>query len=181
MRWSDEMVFTATRMWGEGRSAAAIVEALNCGVTRNAVIGKMHRLGVPVQRGKRQTVDIGEPLKATAGWAKRRREAPGEVLPQEPMATPAAAPKVRTDLPATSEMPWAHGVGILAATAMHCRAVRDERGSDGLAVFCGDPVHVRPDRSATSWCIHHLRQFVDPDFLRQALTGRPERSVRRAA
>lgn len=46
--WDDEAVETAKRLSAEGRSAAEIARALSAehpGITRNAVIGNLHRLG----------------------------------------------------------------------------------------------------------------------------------------
>lgn len=45
MSWTDERVETLKKMWGDGQSASQIAKALG-GVTRNAVIGKVHRLGL---------------------------------------------------------------------------------------------------------------------------------------
>ncbi|MCF6232830.1 MAG: GcrA cell cycle regulator [Rhodobacteraceae bacterium] len=45
MSWTDERVETLKKMWGEGQSASLIAKELG-GVTRNAVIGKVHRLGL---------------------------------------------------------------------------------------------------------------------------------------
>lgn len=45
MSWTDERVETLKTMWGEGKSASQIAKELG-GVTRNAVIGKVHRLGL---------------------------------------------------------------------------------------------------------------------------------------
>tara|TARA_R110002012_G_scaffold78636_1_gene200271 strand:+ start:625 stop:1236 length:612 start_codon:yes stop_codon:yes gene_type:complete len=45
MAWTDDRVETLKRMWGEGASASQIAKELG-GVTRNAVIGKVHRLGL---------------------------------------------------------------------------------------------------------------------------------------
>ena len=45
MSWTDDRVETLKRMWGEGQSASQIAKELG-GVTRNAVIGKVHRLGL---------------------------------------------------------------------------------------------------------------------------------------
>lgn len=45
MSWTDERVETLKRMWAEGQSASQIAKELG-GVTRNAVIGKVHRLGL---------------------------------------------------------------------------------------------------------------------------------------
>ena len=45
MSWTDERVETLKKMWGEGQSASQIAKELGS-VTRNAVIGKVHRLGL---------------------------------------------------------------------------------------------------------------------------------------
>ncbi|MBM3554435.1 MAG: global cell cycle regulator GcrA-like protein [Alphaproteobacteria bacterium] len=43
--WTDEKVGQLTKLWDEGLSTAAIGERL--GITKNAVVGKAHRLGLP--------------------------------------------------------------------------------------------------------------------------------------
>ncbi|WP_412507933.1 GcrA family cell cycle regulator, partial [Roseovarius sp. SYSU LYC5161] len=50
MSWNDERVETLKKMWGEGQSASQIAKELG-GVTRNAVIGKVHRLGLSNRAG----------------------------------------------------------------------------------------------------------------------------------
>jgi GcrA cell cycle regulator len=44
MSWTDERVETLKRLWMEGFSASQIAGELGNGITRNAVIGKVHRL-----------------------------------------------------------------------------------------------------------------------------------------
>ena len=44
MAWTDERVELLKRLWMEGLSASQIAGELGDGVTRNAVIGKVHRL-----------------------------------------------------------------------------------------------------------------------------------------
>lgn len=44
MSWTDEHVALLKKLWGEGRTAAEIAKVLGSGFTRNAVIGKAHRL-----------------------------------------------------------------------------------------------------------------------------------------
>ncbi len=58
MSWTDERVETLKKMWGEGQSASQIAKELG-GVTRNAVIGKVHRLGLSNRAGSG-----GSPAKA---------------------------------------------------------------------------------------------------------------------
>ncbi len=50
MSWTDERVEPLKKMWNEGQSASQIAKELG-GVTRNAVIGKVHRLGLSNRAG----------------------------------------------------------------------------------------------------------------------------------
>ena len=54
MSWSDDRVELLKKMWGEGQSASQIAKELG-GVTRNAVIGKVHRLGLSNRAGAGKT------------------------------------------------------------------------------------------------------------------------------
>jgi GcrA cell cycle regulator len=46
MTWTDERVDTLRELWGSGKSASEIAAILGDNITRNAVIGKAHRLGL---------------------------------------------------------------------------------------------------------------------------------------
>jgi GcrA cell cycle regulator len=46
MSWTDERVELLKQHWTEGKSASQIAALLGPGLTRNAVIGKVHRLGL---------------------------------------------------------------------------------------------------------------------------------------
>jgi GcrA cell cycle regulator len=64
MSWTDERVALLKKLWGEGKTAAEIAHALG-GVTRNAVIGKAHRLKLsnrvsPIQQNNKKPV--GKPV-----------------------------------------------------------------------------------------------------------------------
>jgi len=60
MNWTDERIETLRRLWAEGLSASQIATALG-GVSRNAVIGKIHRLGLSgrVKTGKARPARAG--------------------------------------------------------------------------------------------------------------------------
>ena len=45
MTWTDERVELLKKLWADGLSASQIAGELG-GITRNAVIGKVHRLGL---------------------------------------------------------------------------------------------------------------------------------------
>jgi GcrA cell cycle regulator len=46
MSWTDERVEQLKQLWTDGKSASQIASVLSNGITRNAVIGKVHRLGL---------------------------------------------------------------------------------------------------------------------------------------
>ena len=58
MQWTSERVVVLTRLWSEGLSARQIAGKLG-GVTRNAVIGKAHRLNL--RRGALVPEPLPEP------------------------------------------------------------------------------------------------------------------------
>jgi GcrA cell cycle regulator len=58
MSWTDERVELLKKMWSEGQSASQIAKELG-GVTRNAVIGKVHRLGLSNRAGAPGPAPVG--------------------------------------------------------------------------------------------------------------------------
>jgi GcrA cell cycle regulator len=99
MSWTEERVETLKRMWAEGQSASQIAKELG-GVTRNAVIGKVHRLGLSNRAGGGATAPATAAKTATKGKpakpAPKPKAAPAkrvEAAEAEPAAEPAAAEK----------------------------------------------------------------------------------------
>jgi GcrA cell cycle regulator len=92
MSWTDERVETLKRMWGEGQSASQIAKELG-GVTRNAVIGKVHRLGL-----SNREENEGEPASEAAPAPKVEvaKEVPRAAAPAAPPVPPAPAAPVST-------------------------------------------------------------------------------------
>jgi GcrA cell cycle regulator len=64
MTWTEERVESLKKLWGEGLSASQIAAELG-GITRNAVIGKVHRLGLS-GRAKSPSSSAPRPRKARA-------------------------------------------------------------------------------------------------------------------
>ncbi|KMK68542.1 GcrA family cell cycle regulator [Puniceibacterium sp. IMCC21224] len=85
MSWTDERVEQLKKMWGEGQSASQIAKELG-GVTRNAVIGKVHRLGLSNRAGSGP---------APASSAPEPAAAAPEVKPATPEVK--AKPQPRTE------------------------------------------------------------------------------------
>ena len=75
MSWTDERVETLKRMWNEGQSASQIAKELG-GVTRNAVIGKVHRLGLSNRVGGKEDEDEAAPALAPSAAAAKPEPAP---------------------------------------------------------------------------------------------------------
>jgi GcrA cell cycle regulator len=46
MTWTEERIEVLTKLWAEGLSASQIAAELGGGASRNAVLGKAHRLGL---------------------------------------------------------------------------------------------------------------------------------------
>ena len=84
MSWTDERVELLKKMWGEGQSASQIAKELG-GVTRNAVIGKVHRLGL----SNRATT--------AAKPAAEAKEKPAAKAAPKAAPKPAAAPQPKTE------------------------------------------------------------------------------------
>ncbi len=61
--WNEPRTDLLKRLWLSGETARAIAEKLGQGVTRNAVIGKAHRLGLT---GKQGTKRAGAPARRTS-------------------------------------------------------------------------------------------------------------------
>ena len=95
MSWTDERVEQLKKMWNEGQSASQIAKELG-GVTRNAVIGKVHRLGLSNRASGgagAKTASDKAPAKAkpAAKPAARKAAEQSAAAPSEP-ATPAVRP-----------------------------------------------------------------------------------------
>lgn len=45
MKWTNSQIDTLNRLWMQGTTASQIAETLGTGITRHAVLGKLHRLG----------------------------------------------------------------------------------------------------------------------------------------
>jgi GcrA cell cycle regulator len=90
MSWTDERVELLKKMWGEGQSASQIAKELG-GVTRNAVIGKVHRLGLS-NRTTSTAKSETKPKAAPKAEVKSKPAAKQPGAAPKPQETPAAKP-----------------------------------------------------------------------------------------
>jgi len=104
MSWTDERIEKLTKMWEGGATASQIAEELG-GVSRNAVIGKAHRLGLkarpsPVKANERLDpvvpseahAESASELASVASFVPEKPETP-VVAAAEPVAEPQPAPR----------------------------------------------------------------------------------------
>ncbi len=101
MSWTDERVELLKKLWTEGHSASQIAKELG-GVTRNAVIGKVHRLGLSNRNGP-ETEPEAAPAKPEPAPAPSRPEAPVVDLAQAKAERAAAKPKPEPEPEVTPE------------------------------------------------------------------------------
>ncbi|GAA6199431.1 GcrA family cell cycle regulator [Aquicoccus sp. SU-CL01552] len=100
MSWTDERVELLKKMWGEGQSASQIAKELG-GVTRNAVIGKVHRLGL----SNRSTGAAPAKAEAKAKPAEPAKPQPAATAPAKPKPDPKPEPAAPAAKPAAETRP----------------------------------------------------------------------------
>jgi GcrA cell cycle regulator len=165
--WTEDRVGALKKLWLEGQSASQIAKQLGGGVTRNAVIGKVHRLGLSGRAAPSQptrtTFRAPRPRPAQPSAPRRIEAAQPRSAPVPP--TP-PAPRV-PDMPGTAT--------VLTLGAHMCKwPIGDPTSSDFS--FCGR----RSDEGAT-YCVEHAKLAYQPQIKRGSRDGATElaRSLRR--
>lgn len=97
MGWTDERIATLKKMWEGGSTASEIAAELG-GVSRNAVIGKAHRLGL---KARPSPVKASDKKKPTAPAKKPAAPAPRAAEPRAEPAERSSAPAEQVERPAT--------------------------------------------------------------------------------
>ena len=111
MSWTDERVESLRAMWADGRSASQIAKELG-GVTRNAVIGKVHRLGLSnrapgterIEELEAAVPDDAAPAEPAA-HAASPQPVPEPADPPDTAAEPLEMPAVLRPKPGNQPMP----------------------------------------------------------------------------
>ncbi|MEN8861512.1 GcrA family cell cycle regulator [Qipengyuania flava] len=111
MSWTDERIATLKKMWEGGSTASQIADELG-GVSRNAVIGKAHRLGLksrpsPVKANEKKKAAPAKPKPAPKPAAKKAAPKPAAPKPAAPAAPaqPITPPASRQDASPSQPMP----------------------------------------------------------------------------
>jgi GcrA cell cycle regulator len=95
MSWTDERIERLKKMWHDGATASQIADELG-GVSRNAVIGKAHRLGLeqrpsPVKPGEEKEAKKAAPAPAAKAPKPEAQARAAPAAPAPASSAPAAA------------------------------------------------------------------------------------------
>ena len=163
MPWTEERVELLKKLWGEGLSASQIAGRLGMGVTRNAVIGKVHRLNLAgratqprssTPRAPREPRLPGmarthSPSMPTAG-STALKAMPRNELHARPQPLPEPKPMRLVDLPKDGR------ITILHLSDKTCRWPIGDPGTEEFC-FCG-----HGPRDSSPYCEYHARIAYQP-------------------
>lgn len=168
--WTDERVERLKRLWAEGMSASRIATEIG-GVSRNAVIGKVHRLGLA---GRAKGAEAEPPRPRKVGSAEGAAAAPcrEEIAmgPDQGKAPIADGVEAALPAPVREEVAVARSerVTIMELREAMCRWPLGDPTSPEFR-FCGN-------RSITGlpYCSHHAQVAYQPvtDRRRDRRVGR---------
>ena len=138
MSWTEEKVAVLRQYWGSGKSASEIAEIIG-DMSRNAVIGKAHRLGL-------------------AGRPSPIKEKTAKPKPKPAVLPVPAASQARAKAPVDNvvELQPGGGATILSLTERMCRWPHGDPKKPGFR-FCGKSVS-----EGSSYCAEHLKQAYQP-------------------
>ena len=160
MSWTDERVARVSKLWADGLSASQIATELG-GVTRNAVIGKVHRLGLsgrakssgggakarrtPTSSTPRKKPTYSRPRASSSGSAARSAPSGGVAELERP-------PKPVVDLVA----PESKKLTLLEITEFTCKWPTGDPTRPGFS-FCGHKTH-----EEKPYCEFHSKLAFQP-------------------
>jgi GcrA cell cycle regulator len=160
MSWTDERIDLLKQLWEQGLTASQIAEKLAGGLSRNAVIGKAHRLGLKARPSPVKAGEIAPP------------EQQGEVKPDSRPAALAAAAEPARPKPAIPRAPQAAQAGSGKTTLLDlsdkiCKWPIGHPG-DADFHFCGKPV-----QPSFPYCGEHCAVAYQAQLPRRDRPARP--------
>ena len=159
--WTDAKVLALEKLWESGASATLIADELSkdgSKITRNSVIGKVHRLGLTRE-------------KPIPNKTVRRKRINGSRTRITNSSRPRPAPKAPTMRPHhlidEVRLPDPKNrVPLLMARDHHCRAIVDyEGGLKEKAICCGETtpwIALNGIKRRSSWCNYHRKLYLTP-------------------
>ena len=161
MGWTEERVAELKKLWAEGHGASQIAKRLGS-VTRNAVIGKVHRLGLsgratpsrPVKRPPRLARPKPQHMPRQAATAAPVRQGANALAQREPQL-PAVIVETDTNIE-PQRLPNGDMVTVLTVKDSMCKwPIGDP--ADATFGFCG-----RHSDGGSPYCVEHARVAFQP-------------------
>lgn len=157
MNWTDERVELLKKLWAEGLSASQIATQLG-GVSRNAVIGKVHRLKLSGR---------GRASSATPRPKKSAPSAPKAPRPSRPMTTTIGATALQARFDAQPEaapaprlssvvVPLSRNLKLIEVSERTCKWPNGDPLAEEFS-FCGNDVG-----DCGPYCAYHSRVAYQP-------------------
>lgn len=161
MGWTEDRVEVLKKLWLEGLSASQIAKQLG-GVTRNAVIGKVHRLGLS-----------GRATPSQPARAVMRTPRPPRAPSQPSVRRESHAPSHPRPEPLRLYTPEEPGMATVLTLGAHmCKWPIGDPSSDAFT-FCGR-------RAEGAYCAEHSRvAFQPPQNKKRSSANELVRSLRR--
>ena len=157
MSWTDERVETLKKLWSDGLSASQIAAELG-GITRNAVIGKVHRLGLsgraksPSSASPRPRKPRSPHMLRVSRPAMRGNTALAQAFDYEVEPEPEMIENI---------IPIGQRRTLLELTEETCRWPIGDPGATDF-FFCGGPA-----QTAGPYCSYHSRVAYQPANMRR--------------
>ncbi len=156
MSWTDERVELLRKLWNEGLSASRVAAEIGGGISRNAVIGKIHRLGLS-QRAKAPPAPRARLAKPARHSAPTRAHMPnmmGNVaLAFQPRALAAPQSRLQEEVVALISEP----VTLVELREAMCRWPMGDPTTSEFR-FCGAKTPI----GAGPYCCYHARIAYQP-------------------
>lgn len=181
--WTREQIELLRKLWNEGLAGTEIAKAIPGGFTRNAVIGKAHRIGLGLKEARvagRPIAPPRRPRRATRAvvCAPRHNPKPAKVSPGDelariralqPVAVEGDAPRTALTLRFIGECKFGIGDPRADAHFAFCG-----RATDGLQVYCADHrklVYDKPPKSNAGGDVARVRKMLDERDRRRIRRG----------
>ena len=174
--WTDERAEAARVLWLEGKSATEIAAILLGGLTRNAVIGKLHRMGLtretrpadarPLKTGKPKTRIVKAPRILPAAHRTRAAKPPLSAA-ERSWQTPVSTPTIQREQRAHGQTALQFvegGAGVESPNARPfleaARGCKWLIGPAGATLYCCNPL-VGGAGIGRAYCAGHAAVAVD--------------------
>lgn len=184
MSWTPDRVELLKNLYQEGLSASQIAKQLG-GVSRNAVCGKVHRLGLSgraTPSKPQRTVYKAPPVPRAPhqnnGLSFKGARPPVQPLVTGPGHSPGSKPPTPVETPTTK--PGSYAAPLTELGAHQCRWPLG-RMLDPPGLFCGEPLDEDRDHTLPPYCAEHLMRSRPRDGAKKTSAAELARSLRRFA